>query len=95
MVKWMEEFTHLKQGPRMTHHCVQWTVGKTWQQSLLPGGSGDCQLSGKLDIRLVHMLPGKLAEEHAPQCFFDKNNHYLVPAVSMCKFSPVNWIYVK
>jgi len=60
-----------------------------------PRGKWRLPVIREMDIRLVHVLPGKPAEEHAPQCFFDKNNHYLVPGVSMCKFSHVSRIYVK
>ena len=37
-----------------------------------PGGRGRLPVIGGIDIRLVHLLPGKLAEGHAPPHPFDK-----------------------
>ena len=88
----MEEFTHLKHA--VAHHC---TVDSRQDMAAVfaPRGKWRLPVIREMDIRLVHVLPGKPAEEHAPQRFFDKNNHYLVPGVSMHKFSHVSRIYVK
>ena len=37
-------------------------------------GGGGWPIIGGIDVRLVHQLPGKLAEGHAPHSPFDKNN---------------------
>ena len=37
-----------------------------------PGREGVAQVTGGIDIRLAHRLPGKPAEGHAPHCPFDK-----------------------
>ena len=40
-----------------------------------PGGKERLLVTGGIEVRLVHGLPGKPAEGHAPHRSFDKNNH--------------------
>ena len=61
-----------------TPHCVQQTVGRTWQQTSfwrparLRGQRS--VVKGELDIRLAHKSPGKLVKGHTSHHPFD-NNH--------------------
>lgn len=45
---------------------MQQTVGKTWEQSSLPGGKRRLLFIQRIDIRLAHQLPGKPAAEACP-----------------------------
>ena len=47
-------------------------AGRTWWQSSLQGGKGRLPVTGGIEGRLAHGLPGKPAERDAPHCPFDK-----------------------
>ena len=47
-----------------------------------PPREGEIANYGEIDLWLVHWLPGKPAEGHAPHSPFAKNNHQLGPGAS-------------
>ena len=66
LVQWMEEFTRLKQGPRVTLSCVWQKAGRMWRQALLLGEEVGYQ--SQTELKSV----GKLAKEHKPHFPFHK-----------------------
>ena len=65
----------MSEGPGVTHHCVQQTgCRQDMVKSLLLEGKGRLPVTGGIDIRLAHELPGRPAERHCPHRSLDKNN---------------------
>ena len=68
----MRKLTRLKQGPGAAPHHLWQMAGRTWWRALL-GLGGGLPVTGGINIRSAHWLPGKPAEgQAAPHCPFDK-----------------------
>ena len=76
VVQWMGELTRLKQGPRVTPHCLWQTMGRTWWQSSLLKERGDYGLQG-INIRWLIIYRGNQQRGIPFTTPLMNNNHQL------------------